>query len=124
MLKLCKKLNIASTAGGDYRYLAGHFGMSSDDIHLISRKENPTNEVLKWVGGIPQNTAAKLRETLVKMKRYDCVKIIDEKYKCVGTQEEGAPSEKIAMAEGKPLHDSCNLHCAYNFCVLPNFYLT
>ena len=53
--------------------------MSSDNIHLISQKKDPTKEVLNWVG---QNTVAKLRETLVEMERDDCVKIIDEKYKC------------------------------------------
>ena len=36
------------------------------------------------------------------MKRDDCVEIIDEKYKCEGTQEEGAPSEKKALTGGKP----------------------
>ena len=82
MLKLSKKLNIESPAGYDYEYLAAHFDMSIDNIHLISQKKNPTKEILKWIGQKPQNTVAKLRETLVEMERDDCVKIIDEKYKC------------------------------------------
>ena len=82
MLKLCKKLNIESTVGCDYRYLAAHFDMSSDDIRLISQEKDQTQEVLKWIGQKPQNTVAKLRETLVEMERDDCVAIIDEKYKC------------------------------------------
>ena len=73
--------------------------MSSDNIHLISQKKDPTKEVLNWVG---QNTVAKLRETLVEMERDDCVSIIDKKYKCEGTQKDGGPSEKIAIVEGKP----------------------
>ena len=82
MLKLSKKLNIESSAGCNYEYLAAHFDMSSDNIHLISQKKNPTKEVLKWIRQNPENTVAKLRETLVEMERDDCVKIIDEKYKC------------------------------------------
>ena len=76
--------------------------MSINNIHLIAQKNDPTKEVLKWIRQNPENTVAKLRETLVKMKRDDCVEIIDEKYKCEGTQEEGAPSEKKALTGGKP----------------------
>ena len=82
ILELCKKLNIESSAGCNYEYLAAHFDMSSDNIHLISQKKNPTKEVLKWIGQKPKNSVAKLRETLVEMERDDCVEIIDEKYKC------------------------------------------
>ena len=82
MLDLCKKLNIESPAGCDYKYLAAHFGMSWDDIKLISQEKDRTQEILKWIGQTPQNTVAKLREILVKMERNDCVAIIDEKYKC------------------------------------------
>ena len=81
MLELCKKLNIEST-GRDYRYLAAYFDMSTDDIHQIARKKDPTEEVLQRVGQNPKNTVAILRKTLVKMERDDCVAIIDEKYKC------------------------------------------
>ena len=80
MLELCQKLNIERAVGCDYRHLAAHFYMSSDDIHLISRKMNPTREVLEWVVEHPQYTLAKLRETLVKMKRDDCVELMDEEY--------------------------------------------
>ena len=80
MLELCQKLNIERAVGCDYRHLAAHFDMSSDDIHLISQKKDPTKEVLEWLGQNPQNTVAKFRETLVKMKRHDCVELIDEKY--------------------------------------------
>ena len=64
MLELCQKLNIERAVGCDYRHLAAHFDMSSDDIHLISQKKDPTKEVLKWLGQNPQNTVAKFRETL------------------------------------------------------------
>ena len=102
MLDLCKKLNIESPAGCDYKYLAAHFGMSCDDIKLISQEKDRTQEVLKWIGQKPKNSVAKLRETLVEMERDDCVSIIDKKYKCEGTQKDGGPSEKIAIVEGKP----------------------
>ena len=78
--KLCQKLNIERAVGCDYRHLAAHFYMSSDDIHLISRKMNPTIEVFNWVVQHPQNTVAKFRQTLVKMKRDDCVELMDEEY--------------------------------------------
>ena len=83
MLKLCQKLNIESTVGCDYRHLAAHFDISSDDIHRISQEKDSTKEVLKSLGHKPvQNTVVKLRETLVEMERDDCVQIIDKKYKC------------------------------------------
>ena len=82
MLELCQKLNIECAIGCDYRHLAAHYDMKSDDIDLISQKGNPTKEVLKWVGQKPQNTVAKFRAILVEMKRDDCVELIDKKYKC------------------------------------------
>ena len=83
MVELCKKLDIKSVVGSDYRDLAARFEMTNDDIHLISqRKEEQTREVLKWAGTKSENTVAKLREKLVEMGRDDCVAIIDEKYKC------------------------------------------
>ena len=82
MLELCKKLNIECAVGCDYRDLAAHFEMISDDIRLISQGKEQTQEVLKWVGRKPENTVAKLREKLVEMERDDCVAIIDKEYKC------------------------------------------
>ena len=81
MLQLCKKLDVKKSDGGDYRYLAAHFDMSTQDIDLISEKDDRTKEVLSYIGGNPANTVSKLREILVEMERGDCVAIIDKKYK-------------------------------------------
>ena len=81
MLQLCKKLDVKKSVGGDYRYLAAYFDMSTEDIDLISEKDDRTKEVLSYVGRNPTNTVSKLREIFVEMERDDCVAIIDSKYK-------------------------------------------
>ena len=75
---VCKKLDILDDVGGDFRTLAAHFGMPSDELDLISQNGNATHRVLRWAGRNPENTIAKLREILLDMERWDCVKIIDE----------------------------------------------
>ena len=81
ILELCKKLDVKKSVGGDYRFLAAYFDMSTEDIDLISEKDDRTKEVLSYVGRNSTNTVSKLREIFVKMERDDCVAIIDEKYK-------------------------------------------
>ena len=76
--KICKKLDIKHSTGGDYRELAAKFDMPNDDIIAISENPNPTHNVLQWVGGNPKNTVANLRKVLQAMRREDCVNIIDE----------------------------------------------
>ena len=80
MLQLCSKLDIKLSVGGDYRYLAAHFGISYDHITRISQGDDKTHEVMSCIGTSPGNTVAKLREILNIMKRHDCVEIIDNKY--------------------------------------------
>ena len=66
---------------GDYRYLAGHFGMTRNYVTQISKAENKTEVVMDWIGRNSGNTVAKLREILRdKMGRDDCVSIINKKY--------------------------------------------
>ena len=78
-LELCEKLD--TKQNGDYRYLAGHFGMTRNHVDLISKGENKTEVVLDWIGKNSGNTVAKLREILRdKMGRDDCVAIINKKY--------------------------------------------
>ena len=81
MLQLGKKLDVKNSDGGDFRYLAAYFDMSTQDIDLISEKDDRTKKVLSYIGGNPANTVSKLREILVEMERDDCVAIIDKKYK-------------------------------------------
>ena len=81
MLQLGKKLDVKKSDGGDFRYLAAYFDMSTQDIDLIFEKDDRTKEVLSYIGGNPANTVSKLREILVEMERDDCVAIIDKKYK-------------------------------------------
>ena len=76
--QICKKLDIREDYGGDFRTLAAHLDMSSDDLDLISQERNPTHKVLRWWGRNPENTVSKLREVLMEMGRLDCVKILDE----------------------------------------------
>ena len=80
MLQLCDKLDIKQSLGGDYRYLAAHFYMHSDDMIRVSQGQDKTLQVLNWIGRNPINTVAKLREVLVNMERYDCVDIINKEY--------------------------------------------
>ena len=81
MLQLGKKLDVKNSDGGDFRYLAAYFDMSTEAIDLISEKDDRTKEVLSYVGRNPTNTVSKLREIFVEMERDDCVAIIDSKYK-------------------------------------------
>ena len=79
MLELCEQLD--RKQNGDYRYLAAHFGMAKSQIARISRGEDKTEEVLNWIGRNSGNSVAKLREILRdKMRRDDCVAIINKKY--------------------------------------------
>ena len=80
MLQLCEKLDIEQTLGGDYRYLAAHFDMPDDHIMRISQGQNKTRKVLNWMGRNLRNTVTKLRKVLVKIRRDDCVEIINKKY--------------------------------------------
>ena len=80
ILQLCEKLHIEQKLGGDYKYLAAHFGMPNDHIMRISQEQNKTREVLNWIGRFPGNTVAKLRQILVNIQRDDCVDIINKKY--------------------------------------------
>lgn len=91
--KLCRKLDIRSDIGGDFRTLAGCLDMGIDDLDLISQMTNPTHRVLRWWGRNPKHTVAELREILLQMGRSDCVEIIDEnpetgRDKCVMHVEE------------------------------------
>ena len=79
MLELCEQLDRKQSS--DYRYLAAHFGMAKGQIARISQGKHKTEEVLNWIGRNSGITVAKLREILRdKMRRDDCVAIINKKY--------------------------------------------
>ena len=75
--EVCRLLNVESAVGSDFRRLAGELGMKISDVWLLSQKDNPTEEVLKW--WIPQKTATvnKFREILIGIERHDVLGVLD-----------------------------------------------
>ena len=76
--KICKKLDVRHTLGGDFRTLAAMVGMLNEDIELTSQRNEPTEEVLKWWGKKKEATVPKLRQILEEMERDDVIQILDD----------------------------------------------
>ena len=74
---ICRLLNVEVAVGSDFRRLASELGMKISDVWLLSQKDNPTEEVLKW--WIPQKTATvnKFREILIRIERHDVLGVLD-----------------------------------------------
>ena len=79
---LCRELDLPRPDGGDYRELASHFNMSTQDIQTITQTFSPTDYVLDWAGRNPINTIAKLQDVLVTMGRVDCGLMIQSGMYC------------------------------------------
>ena len=78
MKKMCCLLNVKSAVGDDYRALAGELGMKTSDVRLLSQKDDPTDEVMKWWEPQKSATVKEFREILMRMQRHDVLAIIDE----------------------------------------------
>ena len=76
--KMCRLLNVKSSVGSNVETLAGELGMKTEDVWLVSQKENPAEEVLKW--WIPRKSATVevFREILKKMERADALAVLDK----------------------------------------------
>ena len=79
MNKICRALNVKSAAGDDFRALAGELKMKTSDVRLLSQKDDPTDEVLKWWEPQKSATVKEFREILMRIKRTDVLAIIDER---------------------------------------------
>ena len=78
--EVCNLLRVERTFGGDFRSLAGDLRMDNSKIQVISKKDNPADEVLTWWEPQRSATVQKFREILVRMKRDDVVEILDREY--------------------------------------------
>ena len=74
---ICRLLNVKSAIGNDFRRLAGELGMKTSNVRLLSQKDNPTDEVLKWWEPQISATVNKFREVLIRMERHDVVEILE-----------------------------------------------
>ena len=78
MKKIRRALNVKSTLDNDFRALAGELGMETSDVRLLSQKDDPTDEVLKWWEPQKSATVKEFREILMQMQRPDVLAILDE----------------------------------------------
>ena len=76
--KICRLLNVKSSVGSHVETLAHELGMTINDVWLVSQRNNPAEEVLKW--WIPQKSATveRFREILKRMQRDDALAVLDE----------------------------------------------
>ena len=79
--QICRELNVPRSLGGDYKTLAASLIMSSTDINLIEKKDNPAEEVLKWWETKGQATVGKLQSLFEEIKRHDLVSILKNRPK-------------------------------------------
>ena len=72
-------LNPRMMCGGDWRDLAGKFGMKYMQIlNVDEREKNPTLTILKdWWAEDGDRTVAVLLGMLKEMKRADCVRLLE-----------------------------------------------
>ena len=75
---ICKKLNIRSVIGGDFRILAGELNMPNDDIAIISQKDDAAEQLFRWWEPKREATVGKLQEILRRMERDDILDILSE----------------------------------------------
>ena len=73
---ICKKLNIRSAIGGDFKMLGAHLNMPNDDIAIISQKDDPAEEIFKWWEPKREATVGKLQQILRGMGRDDILDIL------------------------------------------------
>lgn len=72
MQEVCQKLNLPRGAiGGDFEDFASRVGMSSDQRKEISRKGNPTEEILMWWGAKNEATVERMKTIMLQMGRED-----------------------------------------------------
>ena len=76
--KICRLLNVESTVGSNGMTLAGELGMKINDVWLVSQKNNPAEEVLKWWTPRKSATVERFREILKKMQRADVLAVLDQ----------------------------------------------
>lgn len=77
--QLSMHLNPRMMCGGDWRNLAGHFGMRYMQIvNIDEREKNPTLAILKdwWTEGGDRSVSALVR-LMKEMKRADCVRLLE-----------------------------------------------
>ena len=79
--QICRELNVPRSLGCDYKTLAALLIMSSTDINLIEKKDNPAEEVLKWWETDDQATVGKLQSLFEEMTRDDLVLILKNRPK-------------------------------------------
>ena len=78
-------LNVPRSLGGDFKTLAGALGMTTEDIKLISERQNPADEVITWLETRKYATTTYFRQILQKINRDDVVEELDSVHK-PGTQ--------------------------------------
>ena len=76
--KIGRLLNEKSTVGSNFKTLAGELGMTINDVWLVSQRNNPAEEVLKWWKQRKSATVEAFREILKKMQRDDALAVLDE----------------------------------------------
>ena len=76
--KLCELLN-PPMMRKDYRSLAGKMKFSHREVRNIDLKANPTEELLGlWVTGEGSKTVSDLIELLIRIERYDAIRLLRE----------------------------------------------
>ena len=76
--KMCRLLNVKSSVGSHVETLAHELGMTINDVWLVSQRNNPAEEVLKWWKQRKSATVEAFREILKKMQRDDALAVLDE----------------------------------------------
>ena len=80
-MKICGLLNMIHVLGGDYRTLAGKLGYNVIDAEMFSQGGNATQSLLfHWSPRSEGNTAEKILNILVKMKRDDIVQLLNKEF--------------------------------------------
>lgn len=72
--EVCRKLNVESLLGGDWKTMAGKMDFTADDVRTFSTEKNPTDAVLVCWRMDTANDLTRLVEILNEMGRKDVVK--------------------------------------------------